>query len=167
MAWTAPRTWTAGEVVDAAMMNAHVRDNLKAIGDPWTAYTPTWTATTTNPDIGNGTIVGHYIQAGNLVIFRAVITAGSTTTFGTGTYLISLPVTAGGAGRSPMAGVLRDDSAAADYPIMGLLVSGVTSVSLRTWPTAAGAAFAQVTPTVPVTLAANDSLTITGTYEAA
>jgi hypothetical protein len=27
MAWTAPRTWTASEVVTAAMMNAHVRDN--------------------------------------------------------------------------------------------------------------------------------------------
>lgn len=28
MAWTTPRTWTNGEVVDAAMLNTHVRDNL-------------------------------------------------------------------------------------------------------------------------------------------
>jgi hypothetical protein len=28
MAWTAPRTWVAGETVTATMMNAHVRDNL-------------------------------------------------------------------------------------------------------------------------------------------
>lgn len=28
MAWTTPRTWTDPEVVTAAMMNAHVRDNL-------------------------------------------------------------------------------------------------------------------------------------------
>lgn len=28
MAWTAPRTWTTAEVVTAAMMNTHVRDNL-------------------------------------------------------------------------------------------------------------------------------------------
>lgn len=28
MAWTAPRTWTTGEVVTAAMMNTHVRDNF-------------------------------------------------------------------------------------------------------------------------------------------
>lgn len=28
MAWTAPRTWTTGELVTAAMMNSHVRDNL-------------------------------------------------------------------------------------------------------------------------------------------
>lgn len=27
MAWTTPRTWTAGETVTAALMNTHVRDN--------------------------------------------------------------------------------------------------------------------------------------------
>lgn len=28
MAWTAPRTWTTGELVTAALLNTHVRDNL-------------------------------------------------------------------------------------------------------------------------------------------
>ncbi len=28
MAWTAPRTWVTGETVTAALMNAHIRDNL-------------------------------------------------------------------------------------------------------------------------------------------
>ncbi|MFA4973636.1 MAG: hypothetical protein WC683_13580 [bacterium] len=27
MAWTAPRTWATGEIVTAAMLNTHVRDN--------------------------------------------------------------------------------------------------------------------------------------------
>lgn len=31
MAWTAPRTWVTSEVVTAAVMNAHVRDNLTAL----------------------------------------------------------------------------------------------------------------------------------------
>jgi len=31
MAWTAPRTWVTGEVVTAALMNTHVRDNLLAV----------------------------------------------------------------------------------------------------------------------------------------
>lgn len=31
-AWTAPRTWTTGETVTAAMMNAHVRDNTAWLG---------------------------------------------------------------------------------------------------------------------------------------
>ena len=29
MGWTAPRTWVAGEVVTAALMNVHVRDNTR------------------------------------------------------------------------------------------------------------------------------------------
>ena len=32
MAWTAPRTWTDGELVSAAIMNPHVRDNQLAEG---------------------------------------------------------------------------------------------------------------------------------------
>lgn len=28
MAWTAPRTWTTAELVTAALLNAHLRDNL-------------------------------------------------------------------------------------------------------------------------------------------
>lgn len=31
MGWTAPRTWVASEVVTAAIMNTHVRDNLNAL----------------------------------------------------------------------------------------------------------------------------------------
>ena len=32
MAWTAPRTWTDGELVTASIMNTHVRDNELALG---------------------------------------------------------------------------------------------------------------------------------------
>jgi hypothetical protein len=31
MVWTSPRTWVASEVVTAAIMNTHVRDNLNAL----------------------------------------------------------------------------------------------------------------------------------------
>jgi len=40
MAWTSPRTWVAGELVTAALMNAHVRDNLIALKDPPTEFDP-------------------------------------------------------------------------------------------------------------------------------
>lgn len=33
MAWTTPRTWTTNELVTAALMNTHVRDNLKHYQD--------------------------------------------------------------------------------------------------------------------------------------
>lgn len=32
MAWTAPRTWIAGETVTAALLNAHIRDNMNTLG---------------------------------------------------------------------------------------------------------------------------------------
>lgn len=32
MAWTAPRTWTVGDIVTASMMNANVRDNMLHLG---------------------------------------------------------------------------------------------------------------------------------------
>ncbi|MGH2373036.1 MAG: hypothetical protein ACRDIC_06100 [bacterium] len=32
MGWTAPRTWTDGELVTKAIMDPHVRDNLLAVG---------------------------------------------------------------------------------------------------------------------------------------
>jgi hypothetical protein len=31
MAWTTPRTWTTGELVTAAIMNAHIRDNQNVL----------------------------------------------------------------------------------------------------------------------------------------
>lgn len=31
MAWTSPRTWVAAELVTAALLNTHLRDNLNAI----------------------------------------------------------------------------------------------------------------------------------------
>jgi len=33
MAWTAPRTWVVGELVTAAIMNTHIRDNFSYLKD--------------------------------------------------------------------------------------------------------------------------------------
>lgn len=60
----------------------------------WTNYSPSWIATTTNPAIGNGTISGRYMQIGKTVHCYVRITAGSTTTFGSGDWRVSLPVAA-------------------------------------------------------------------------
>jgi|SRR5882757_863645 len=90
MAWTPPRTWLAGERLTALLGNQQWRDNLKAIGDPWTAYTPVLTGTT-NPVIGNGSLLGAYVLAGKLVHWRWSFTSGTTTTYGSGNYVITLP----------------------------------------------------------------------------
>ncbi len=67
-------------------------------GTSWTSYTPTWTASTTNPGIGNGTLVGRYQKIGRTVNLHINLTAGSTTTYGSGTYAFTLPVQAANAG---------------------------------------------------------------------
>lgn len=93
MAWTTPRTWVAGETVTAALLNAHLRDNLREVGQDaglaagWTAYTPTWTNLTT----GNATVTASYQRIGITVFYRGWFTWGTTTSAG-GTFYPSLPV---------------------------------------------------------------------------
>ena len=92
MTWNSPRTWGPGDLVTSALLNEQLRDNLKAIGDPWTAYVPLWTAAGDDPVLGDGACSGAFVQAGSLVLFRAAVTMGSTTTYGTGRWRLTLPV---------------------------------------------------------------------------
>lgn len=67
-------------------------DPLAALTGPWSSYTPTWTGSSSNPAIGNGAIDANYVRAGDLLLYKGVISAGSTTTFGTGYWIITIPV---------------------------------------------------------------------------
>lgn len=125
----------------------------------WQAYTPAWTAVTTNPTIGNGTLSGRYSRNGNTIHFEITIQAGSTTTFGTGDYRYSLPVAASASSNSAFTGYARDDSTGTRY----LLSTG--SVTSTTVAAFADVSTANVSPTVPFTWASPDSLRIVGTYE--
>lgn len=70
----------------------------------WTTYTPSWTSTGTAPVIGNGTLTGAFCQIGKTVFWRLKFIAGSTSTFGTGQWRFSIPVTSTTAiGASPSA----------------------------------------------------------------
>lgn len=74
MAWTNPETFTAGQTLTAASMNA-ISGNLDAIGDAWTSYTPTLT----NITLGSGgTVDGYYVQAGKFVWVDIVAVLGSS-----------------------------------------------------------------------------------------
>lgn len=94
----APRTWVVGETVTAALMNQEIRDQLNSMFAAWTTFTPTWTASTTNPTIGNGTLSGRYMKIGRTVICEINTIAGSTTTFGSGNYNWLLPAQAANSG---------------------------------------------------------------------
>jgi len=130
----------------------------------WTAYTPPWTASITNPVLGNGGSVGSYTRIGKTVHFRILITMGTTTTYGSGWYQLWCPITPA-AGATSFAignGYLYDASAAVQYPLMGKLEgSGIISL----WNTDVSNAL--VTASTPFTFATSDIITLSGTYEAA
>lgn len=82
----------------------------------WHTYTPTWTTSGTSPSLGNGTLTGRYMKIGRTVHVVVEFTAGSTTTFGTGTWSFTLPLTAGGAGNLlPIGFVYFEDVGVAGY----------------------------------------------------
>lgn len=165
MAWTSPATWVANTVLTAAQLNTQLRDNLKAIGDPWTSYTPAWTASGTAPAIGNGAIIGKYIAAGKLIHFRVVLTMGSTTTYGTGQYSISLPTNAHGTGLQVASGEALIAGAA--YRLHLRMAAGGSTALLYCDPTTAGNSVRSVTNLVPATFANTHYIVLAGTYEAA
>lgn len=76
---------------DLALAQRNIVDALEAA---WTAFTPAWTATGSNPVLGNGTLTGKYKRFGKTIIVRWVLTIGSTSTFGVGSWLLSTPFTA-------------------------------------------------------------------------
>lgn len=59
----------------------------------FTTYVPTWSTTGTAPSLGNGTVAGRYMQIGKFVHFFIALSAGSTTTFGTGQFTFTTPFT--------------------------------------------------------------------------
>lgn len=64
----------------------------QALGWEWQPWTPTLTATTTDPSGWTGT--GRWYQVGSLVVCRFKLTAQTGMTAGSGTYRVSLPIAA-------------------------------------------------------------------------
>lgn len=92
MAWTTPRTWTDGELVTAALLNAHIRDNLTALAYSSGTYTPTYQGLTTGGTTTYTVQQGTYRRIGDLVIAQIEVTWSNAT--GTGAAIVSLPVAA-------------------------------------------------------------------------
>lgn len=128
-------------------------DGQAALAGTWNAYTPALTGVT----LGNGTIVGEYVQDGKLVHFKFALTRGSTTVF-TGGVSIGLPVTGSDGNWAGIAFLFSSLTGASRMP--GVLNPFTTTVQVF-GPTG------QVTATVPFTWATGDVIKGSGTYEAA
>jgi hypothetical protein len=153
---TTPATWVAGTTVSAAQMNTEIRDAVTGIQAAWTAYTPTWAGSTTNPVLGNGTIAGRYMRVGKTFDVNIQLTMGSTTTFGTGVWSFSLPFTLL-SGRAMYGNCDMVDTSASSGFFGNVVPFSTSSLSIRA--VGAGAA-ANVTNLVPFTWATTDTLTI-------
>lgn len=57
----------------------------------WQTYAPGWWSSATQPSIGNGSITGKYLRSGRECSVHMALIAGSTTTYGSGQYYLSIP----------------------------------------------------------------------------
>lgn len=112
-------------------------------GSMWSSYTPTWTGATSNPSIGNGTIVGRYLRMGNLVISSGLLTMGSTTTYGSGEWRVGLPTAAVSLAYGGGGGIV-DASSSANDEAAGVNLYSATQIRFFTssGPAANGVPFA-------------------------
>jgi hypothetical protein len=160
-----PRTWVVGEVVSAAQLNQEIRDQFNSFFGAWTAYTPTWTASTTNPVLNDGTLTGRYMKVGRTVYAEVVLTCGSSTTYGTGAWSFSLPATAASAGFSALgsARMISTDTWHGQVSIN----SGATTFQV-TFPTSStNTRSANASQGTPATLASTHSIRAFFQYESA
>lgn len=164
MAWTAPRTWIAGEVVSAALMNTHVRDNLLEVGPSNTGSAwSTWSPTLSNLTVTAST--ARYKQIGKTVHF---VYSGTINTVTAGLLSVSLPVpqntamnslTIGTATAVDNGGSIFTGSCSIDPATNNIFGYGAAGIG-------AGASWAAGT-SIPIAWSAADIIRFTGCYEAA
>jgi hypothetical protein len=133
----------------------------------WTAYTPTLTASTTNPT--NWTQTGYYTTFGKTVFVKFRLTATASVTAGSGTYRIALPLAASTSlgGDVEVGDINMYDSSAGSQIIGSVYISSSTpTIALFSYPTSL-TALGVVTNAAPYTWASGDTIRGTFTYEAA
>lgn len=154
--------WLSGQRTTQARLNA--------ISGIWTAYTPTWTATTTNPSLGNGILEAKYALVGGLCTVRGNLAPGSTTTYGSGEWRFSLPFTAATLGHADFhwcGSATAIDRLAAWFPGQCRVASGTAYVMCISPTTASGGTGGEWNATRPFTWANTDAMSFTVTYEPA
>lgn len=141
---------TGFSVLSASLVSANLNINENK------SYTPAWTASGSNPSLGNGTLSGRVVRSGGQVTVTIALTIGSTTTFGSGDWLFSIPYPAALAS----AGVARVVDSGTGYN-MGAAGIETGSSQLAIYRPGTAELYDSNSPQV---WAANDSLIITITY---
>ena len=139
---------------------------VQTVPGAWTNYTPTLTASTTNPTLGTGSsTVGRYSQVGKTVTgYGAILFGSSGAAAGNGEYLVSLPVARINGGEQPLGSIVLRDASAGYIASIGTLQgrAGDASKAILVINSVAMAG-----ATSPWTWAASDQIWFQFTYEAA
>ena len=149
-----PFPFVANSILTAAQLNA--------IGESGISYTPT----TTNVTVGNGTLTAKYVRVNKFIFGQIKFVLGSTSAIGSSP-TFGLPVTGAAViGETPCQ-VYCLDSGVAFYFASGIIgTTTIVPISMlaNTTYLANGGNF---TATVPITWATNDYISISFCYEAA
>jgi hypothetical protein len=157
-----------GSLIVSASTNltGSVTINNSRIDNGWTAYTPQWTAASSNPAIGNGTIEGYYKVVGKTCFVRGNIAMGSTTTFGSGEWYVSMPFTASNADGILMTATLLDNGTAWYNAILNGARAGFSHKSAIQYQNTGGTTDSLASNT-PFTWTTGDRFIWNGSYEIA
>jgi hypothetical protein len=149
-----------------AIGDVYITGSTIPINTAWTSYTPSWTAASSNPAIGNGTLQGWYKVIGKTCFVRGNIVIGSTTTFGSGEWYISMPFTASHADAILMTANLLDNGSAWYNAVVNGARAGFNYKSALQYQGGAGTAL-DVNATQPFTWTNSDRFLWNGSYEIA
>jgi hypothetical protein len=157
-----------GSLIVSASTNltGSITINESRIDTGWTAYTPEWTAASSNPVINNGTIEGYYKVIGKTCFVRGNIAMGSTTTFGSGEWYVSMPFTASHADAILMTATLLDNGTAWYNATVVGARAGFNYKAPIQYQTTGGTA-GDVNATGPFTWTTSDRFIWNGSYEIA
>ena len=137
-----------------------ITGNITVSGGEWSDYSPSWTASVSNPSIGDGSIVGRFYQFGKTVQVYIKITVGSTTALGSGAWRLSLPISAQNNYNSIFNAVLSDNGS------RWYQATAFNGYDANPNYVTLYYSDAPVNDTAPFTWTNGDSFVITGTYEA-
>lgn len=136
--------------------------NSSTVGEgEWQAYTTTWSCQTgAAPVLGNGVLSARYTTIDGTVHFEIFLTAGSTTTFGGGNWLFTLPLPAADTNGGTGSVFILD--ASTGFHVATTLHFSTSQIYIITQ-----GAGSPVSNVIPMTWAQNDVLRVSGTYKKA
>ena len=136
---------------------------------PWTTYIPTWTASVTDPTLGDTSIEGRYMNVGATIFGEIRIVAGTTGFVrGEGIYRIGLPALGIVENFQPVGQVvMRDEGPGTNYFGTAIFNNGVQD-EIEIYMHSQVSQFDEgiaATHSVPFLFSANDKILIQFTYE--